>query len=177
MINLLPLEQKKELRQEEILKLVLILGIIFLAFLISLTLILYLIKISFLIDFEFQKISFEERKKEIEKLKIQELKEKIKNYNLIISQLESFYQRQVDLTSILEKILETFPEKIYLTSFNFNSQNFQFFLTGFSPNREILLQFKKNLEERSDFLKEIYFPPANWLKTTDINFSVNFKIK
>lgn len=175
MINLLPPEQKEELLEEEKLKLVLTLGIIILAFLVSLTLILFSIKISFLADLEIQKIYFEQKKKELENPRIQELTEKIKNYNLTISKLETFYQGQPDLTSILGKISQTLPQGIYLTTLNFNPQISQFSLTGFSPNREILLRFKENLE-KTEGLKEIYFSPASWIPAADINFSVNFKI-
>jgi Tfp pilus assembly protein PilN len=175
MINLLPPSQKEELKQEERFKLVLILGIIILAFLISLILILFSIKFSLLADLEVQRIYFDQRKKELGDPKIQELEEKIKNYNLILSQLKVFYQEEVNLTSILKKISQTLPQGIYLTTLNFNPQNSQFSLTGFSPNREILLQFKENLE-KTENLKEIYFPATNWILAKDINFLVNFKI-
>lgn len=175
MINLLPPQQKEELLEEEKFKLVLILGIIILAFLISLTLILFSIKTSLLADLEIQKIYFEQRKKELESPRIQELEGKIKNYNLTLSKLIVFYQNQLDSTSILEKISKTLPEETYLTSFNFNPQFSQFSLTGFSPNREKLLQFKENLE-KTEGLKEIYFPPGNWVQSTDIDFSVTLRI-
>jgi len=175
MINLLPPQQKEELLGEEKLRLVLTLGIIISAFLISFTLILFSIKTSFSADLEIQETYFEQRKKELESPGIQELEKKIKNYNLTLARLETFYQGQLDLTSILEKISQTLPEKTYLTTLNFNPQTSQFSLTGFSPNREKLLQFKENLE-KTEGLKEIYFPPANWLQATNINFSVNFKI-
>lgn len=175
MINLLPPQQKEELLEEEKLKLVLILGIVVLAFLISLTLILLSIKTSLSADLEIQKIYFEQRKKELESPGIQELEEKIKNYNLTLSKLETFYQKQLDLTSILEEISQTLPEGTYLTTFNFNPQTSQISLTGFAPNREILLQFKENLEKTKG-LKEINFPASNWIEPTDINFSVTLRI-
>jgi len=176
MINLLPPQQKEELLEEERLKLVLILGIVILAFLASLTLILFSIKTSLLADLKTQEIYFEQRKKEMESPEIRELEEKIKNYNSILSKLETFYQGQIDLTSILEKISKTLPEGIYLTSLNFNPQTFQVSLNGFSPDRQRLLQFNENLEKTAD-LKEIYFPAANLLQLTDIDFSVSFKIR
>ena len=176
MINLLPPEQKEELKQEERFKLALILGIVILAFLISLTLILFSIKISLLADLEIQKIYFEQRKKELEDPTIQELEEKIKNYNLTLSKLKNFYQEQLDLTLILEKISQALPQGTYLTNLNFNLQVSQFSLTGFSPSRELLFQFKENLEDTQG-LKEIDFPPQNWVQATDVDFSVNFKIK
>jgi len=176
MINLLPPQQKEELLEEERLKLVLTWGIIILAFLVSLSLILILIKIFLSADLEIQKTYFEQRKKKLESPVIQEVEAKIKNYNLALSKLESFYQGQLDLTSILEKISQTLPEGIYLTTLSFNPQTSQISLSGFSPSREKLLQFKENLE-KTEGLKEIYFPASNWIPATDIDFLVNFKIK
>lgn len=176
MINFLPSKQKEELKEEENLKLVLALGIIILAFLVSFTLILFAIKISLSADLAIQNKLFEQKQKELENPAIQELEEKIQKHNLILSKLAVFYRDQPDLTSMLEKISQTLPKEIYLTGLNFNSQTFQFSLTGFSPIRETLTQFKENLE-KTEGLKEITFPPATWFQATDINFSVNFKIE
>jgi len=175
MINLLPPEQKKELEEEENFKLALTFGIIILAFLVSLTLILFSIKTSLLADLETQKIYIKPKQEELEKPEMQELKARIKEYNLILSKLENFYQSQPELASILERISRNLPEKIYLTSFNFNSQTSQVSLTGFSPNDKILLQFKENLE-KTEGLKEVVFPRDTWLQDTNINFLVSFKI-
>ena len=97
--------------------------------------------------------------------------------------MNSFYQSESNLTEILEKISETLPINVYLAALNFDlltaTENekhaAQISLSGFSPTREILLEFKKNLEKEQTF-EEIYFSPSNWVKPTDIDFSVNFKI-
>lgn len=175
MINLLPSEQKEELKQEKSLRLVLVLGTVVLAFLASLTLILFLIKISISADLEVQKIYFLQKEKELEKPEIQKFETKIKNYNSTFSRLEAYYKNQIELTSVLEKIFQTIPQEIYLNDFNFNPQKSEFSLTGFSPTREILLQFRENLEKKEDF-KEISFPTAVWTFTDNIDFSVKFKI-
>ena len=106
--------------------------------------------------------------------------------NQTFSKLKSFYQNQTYLTEILEKISETLPEQVYLTNLSFifqlegeknqEKQVIKVNLFGFSKTRDILLEFKKNLEVRETF-KEIYFPPSNWIKATDINFNITFKIK
>jgi len=176
MINLLPIQQKEELLLEEKFKLVLILGIIILVLFISLFLILFSIKISILSEVEVQNIYFGEREKELKAPQMQELEEKIKSSNLVISKLNSFYQKETDLTSILEEISKIFPEGTYLTSLSFNPSLLQFSLSGFSPDREALLKFKENLEGQEKF-EEIYFPPTNWMTPIDINFSVSFKLK
>ncbi len=176
MINLLPSPQKEELIQEERFKIVLILGIAILAFLISLILILFSIKTSLITELGIQKIYFEQKERELKSPQIGQLEEKITDLNLTLSKLNSFYQSQLNLTEILEKISQTLPEKTYLTTLNFNLPTSQFTLSGFSPSREILLDFKENLEKTEGF-QEIYFPPANWVEPTDINFSVNFKVR
>jgi len=173
MINLLPPQYKAELKEEENWKLTLILSILFLIFLICSALILFSIKISISGQAEAQKILLLQEEKKFEESQIQNLEEKITISNQALLKLNSFYQSQTNLTEILEKISETLPISVYLTTLNFNPA--QISLSGFSPTREILLEFKKNLEQEELF-EEIYFPPSNWVKPTDIDFSVNFKI-
>jgi len=173
MINLLPPQYKAELKEEENWKLTLILSILFLIFLACSTLILFSIKISISGQAEAQKILLLQEEKKFKESQIQNLEEKITISNQALLKLNSFYQSQTNLTEILEKISETLPTNVYLTTLNFNPA--QISLSGFSPTREILLEFKKNLEQEELF-EEIYFPPSNWVKPTDIDFSVNFKI-
>jgi len=179
MINLLPSQEKEILRQEEKYKLVLILGILFLIFLICLILILFSIKISISGQLEAQKILLSQGEERFKGTQIQNLEEKIISSNQILSKLSSFYYSQISLTGVLEKISQSLPSGAYLTIFNFNSGvpsgSGQISLSGFSPSREILFEFKTNLEKEENF-QEIYFPPSNWVKPTDIDFLVNFKI-
>jgi len=173
MINLLPPQYKAELKEEESWKLVLILEILVLIFLICLALILFSVKIFISGQLEAQKILLLQKEKKFEESQIQSLEGKIIISNQTLSKLNSFYQDQTNLTEILEKISETLPLETYLTILNLDPA--QISLSGFSPTREILLEFKKNLEQE-ELLGEIYFPPSNWVKPTDIDFSVNFKI-
>jgi len=173
MINLLPPQYKAELKEEENWKLTLILNLLFLIFLVCLALILFSIKISIAGQLEAQKILLLQEEKNFEESQIQSLEEKITASNQAISKLNSFYQRQISLAEILEKIFETLPSSIYLTTLDFNLDQFSLF--GYSHTREILLEFKKNLE-KEELFEEIYFPPSNWVKPADIDFSVNFKI-
>ena len=180
MINLLPPAEKEELLFGEQQNLVLILGVLFFSFLISLSLILFSIKISLLGNLEVQKTLLEEAEKETSSRK--DLKEIIENSNLTFSNLNSFYQKGLDLTQVLEKISKLLPSGAYLTNFNFNlppqKEAFlaQISLSGFSESREVLLSFKENLEKEAEFVA-VYFPPENWVKPSEINFTVNFKLK
>lgn len=182
MINLLPSQQKEELLGEKNFKLVLILGIVILAFLICFSLILFSIKISIAGQLSAQKFILSQ--KEAETLQTQDLENKIKSLNLTISKLDSFYQSKLDWVEVSEKISQNIPSKIYLTSLTFKQPTGlkkeeylgDVSLTGFSPSRETLIEFKKNLEKEEQF-SEVYFPPENWVQATDINFTVNFKVQ
>lgn len=182
MINLLPPQQKEELKQEENFKLVLILGILILIFLLCLTLILFSIKISIEGQLAVQKAFLSQREREISQ--VEDLEKEIKNLNLTFSKLNSFYHQNPNFVKILEITSEALPVETYLTSFNFNpltqveDEKYlgEVSLNGYSPSREILLEFKKNLEGK-DLFQEVYFPPTNWVEPTDINFTASFKIK
>jgi len=180
MLNLLPQKEKEELIQEESFKLVLVLGILILIFLICLSLILFSIGISIGGQLAIEKALLSQKETEISHLR--DLEKEIKNLNLTFSKLDSFYQKNPNFVKILEITSKTLLPGTYLTSFNFNplakDKKYlgEVILNGYSPTREILLEFKKNLEQEELF-QEVYFPPANWVEPTDINFTVNFKIK
>ena len=182
MLNLLPQKEKEELIQEESFKLVLVLGILILIFLICLSLILFSIGISIGGQLAIEKALLSQKETEISHL--QELGKEIKNLNLTFSKLDSFYQKNPNFVKILEITSKTLLPGTYLTSFNFNplakteAEKYlgEVILNGYSPTREILLEFKKNLEQEELF-QEVYFPSTNWVEPTDINFTVNFKLR
>jgi len=174
MINLLPEEEKKVLEMEENWRLVSILEILGLVFFLCLILVLFSIKISVSGKLESQKILVDVKEKQLKVSEIQVLREEIKMINQELFKLETFYQQQFSLVEILEKISKNIPPKIYLNSLYYSKDNFQISLSGFSPNREILFELKENLERE---FKDVYFPPQNWVKPKDIDFSVNFKIR
>lgn len=180
MINLLSQTEKENLIQEGNLRLILILGSILIFSLISLALILFSIQTYISGQVQVQKILLSQ--KEQESAQIHSLEEEIKQNNLILSNLNSFYQGTSNSNEILEKISQTLPSRTHLTVLNFSflateekEYRAQITISGFSPSRETLLEFKKNLENQENF-KEIYLPPSNWVKPADIDFSVGFKV-
>ncbi|MDI6591777.1 MAG: PilN domain-containing protein [Patescibacteria group bacterium] len=176
MINLLPPQQKEELKKEQNYKLVLILGILILFFLICLILILFSIKIYISGKVESMQILIDLEEERFETSKIKELQKKINLANQNISELKNFYQNQKNIVEILEKISEPLPPGIYLTTLSWQKANSQISLSGFSPSREILFKFKENLEGKKEFT-EIYFPSSTWVKPINIDFHTNFKVK
>jgi len=173
MINLLPSQQKEELLEEKRLKLALILGIVILSFFVCLFLFLFAIKISISSKLQIQKITIDQKEKDLKTLQNQKLEEEIKNYNNVLSQLESFYKEKIDLTDILEKISAVLPEETYLKSLSFNSLNSQISLAGFFPNREKLLEFQENLN-KTGYFEDINIPASSWVEPA--NTSIIFKL-
>ena len=178
MINLLPPEEKKFLVREDYFKIILILGTVFLAVILSLILILLSVRIYISNQTYAEKIISEQERKMIKTAELQELQGKIISANKTLSDLNSFYQNQIYFTGILERISEILPTGVYLTNISFTSLGSGILacnLSGFAPTREILLGFKNDLEKEKIF-KEIFFPPANWVKSNNINFDITFKI-
>jgi Tfp pilus assembly protein PilN len=180
MINLLPPLKKQEIKQEENWKILMTLGISISAILICFILILYAINVFIAGDVGLEKILYGQREKEFESSEMQALKTEIVEFNNVVFQLNNFYQNQLKPTETIEKILKTIPGGIYLTNLSVNpgsdkDKRIQCELKGLSPTREILLSFKENLEKEESF-EEVSFPPATWLKSIDINFTVTFKI-
>lgn len=172
-INLLPPKAKTELFEEEIKRLITILGGLIVFFLISLTLILLSTEIYISAQVSSKQTQLDMQEGQLRVPEIQDLKEKITKANQNLSKLDSFYEGQIKLGEIFEKISEILLPNMYLVTFSYQKEDLQVSLSGYAPNRENLLEFKKNLEKE---FPNPYFPPQNWIKSIDIDFQVNFKI-
>lgn len=160
-----------------------ILGILTLAFMIAFSLILAAIKFSIAGDIEVQKILFEQREKELKVPQLQVLEKNLIAVNQALSQLEDFYQNQTNMATVLEKIVKTIPQGVYLTNIsvypqskNEEAQQINCSLAGYAPNGESLFELKKNIEKEAVF-EEVDFPASNWVKSADIDFFVSFKTR
>jgi len=183
MINLLPKKEKNLLKQEENLKIISILGIIMFFSLLSFALMLFAIKFHIMGDLDTYEIFLEQ--KEFEISLYSDLEEEVEIQNLRFSNLQSFYLETTSRTYILEKISENLPFGTFLKSLNLSSKNqiqpkdkqiLKAALTGFSPDRKILENFRSNLESEV-FLENVYFPPSNWVTgENNIDFSVSFDV-
>lgn len=106
---------------------------------------------------------------------------KINSLNLSFEKLNAFYKQKIYVSEVLEKISQLLPDKVYLTNFSFSPDlaleniGFNVYIAGFSPTREELLQLKTNIEKEESF-KEVSFPLTNWVRATNIDFSLSFKI-
>jgi len=180
MINLLPPQNKKILKQEKVWKILMILSFDLFLGLVCFILILVIFYFFIVGEINYERIVYEQREKEIDVLKMRELEQNLIAFNKIFSSLDNFYQNRFKAAETIVQITKLVPPEIYLTNVSINPKKdtekmVECILSGFAPRRESLLDFKENLESRNNF-KEIYFPPADWVKPTDINFTVNFKI-
>jgi len=178
MINLLPSQQKEEFKKEEQFKVILILGIVILVSFVYFSLILYSIDIFLSGEAESQKIFYSQREKELKNTQLETFQVNLTDFNQKVSQLDSFYQNQIVFTEILEKISGAIPPEISFLSLSLSleEKTVGCSFSGFSPDREILIQFRDTLEKEESFT-EIYFPPTCWVKPKDINFTANFNIE
>ncbi len=182
MINLLPPDEKKRLllkKKERIITIFLALGLFFI-FCFSLVLISF--KAYLDIEAKSEKILLETAIKKFNQPKITGLKKKVKSANLELKNLNSFYGKKIYFSDILENISNIIPEEIYLNKLsisllpdNEKEKLVMVSLSGFSPTREILFAFRKKLEDSSRF-REIYSPPSDWIKPTNINFFLKFEM-
>ena len=164
MINLLPSKEKRILEAENTLKLVIIWGVIALFIIIALSLILLSIKFYVSGMVEAQEILVRLEEERFTRSQAQDLANEIVQLNAELGRLDSFYKNQGRLNTLYFNIQNENGVQILKNS-----------LTGYSPDRETLFVLKKNLEDEVDF-REIDFPPLNWVKPADINFSVTFNI-
>jgi hypothetical protein len=173
MINLLPPEQIRELREEENFKIFLTLFLLTLFFLFSLFLILVSIKFYLSGVLDSQKILLEKEEKVLDLKKENE----IKKYNEILSRIEKFYQKNIPLFPQTKDFFEKIPQSIYLRELEVKIDKkgeISFWVSGFSKTRERLLDLIKILKEN---YQEVSFPPEILLKEIEIDFSITFKIK
>lgn len=173
MINLLPPAEKVKLSSEKNKRIIIILWLLFLFFLICSILILFSIKTYIQAQVRSQQYLLTESKKEKNQSEIEDLQKEIMLVNSSLTELNSFYQDEIYLSDILEKISQVLPEELYLTNLSIIFPSVS--LSGFAPTTEALFEFKENLETEPIF-REIYFPPANWVDLVDIDFSVTFVI-
>ena len=180
MINLLPPEEKQFLLLERKKRIVIIIWLLVLFFILYLVLILLPIKIYLQTQIISQRVLLEEIKKGSQQSEVRNLQEKITSINQTLTKLKTFYQEKIYFSAILEKVSKTLPRELYLTNLSIafsagKNSPINISLSGLSSTRESLFEFKKNLEKEVDF-KDIYFPPANWVKPVNIDFLVNFKM-
>jgi len=180
MINLLPPTEKDVIKKEEKRRLIFIWGVFVLFFLASFSTVLFSINTYLAGEVQAYKILADYEQQKSVTMEVQNTEKEINAINQKFIELSAFYQGQPRITGLFQKISEIIPNGIYLNSLSLDlnkdkNDHFQVSLTGHSDTRETLVDFKETLEAESGF-QGVYFPPSNWVKPADINFSASFEI-
>lgn len=179
MINLLPPSEKKEIETDRRATLWLIFESALGLFLLSFCLALWASQSFLEGEIGYQKTLLAEKQKEISSDQVRKLFRQAGDWNKELNQVENFFQSQVKIGPILEKINQALPPGSYLTGFSVSGESpappLKISLAGFCPKREQLLDFRKKLEEDPRFGK-VDFPASNWVSPSDIDFSVTLEI-
>lgn len=192
MINLLPPEEKKILLAEENKRIVIVFGISVLIFLFCLSLILLFTKAYITGQVNTQEVISQSEFEKLAEFGIEDFQKRMVLTNKDLQNLKNFYKQKLYLTNLFEKLAKIIPSGIYLTDLTFSKQikkvvseedeeengekvkiEKELAFYGFALNRQVLFDFKKNLEQE---FKEINFPPSNWVKSENINFYIALKI-
>jgi len=190
MINLLPEKEKRELQIEEIGRKLSLIFLFILIFLLVLIFIVLALKIYILSQAKYSQGILENKEETFRSSQFLNFKQTIKETNQNLSKIKNFYDREIPITSILEKLSTLAPSTIYFTNLSFR-KIFQevedektgkkeleilaeIHLSGYAKNREDLFFFKKDLEAEEKF-EDVYFSPSSWVIPTDIEFSLSLK--
>ncbi len=197
-INLLPEQEKRELKRKENWKKIFLILVFILIFLLLLVLILFSLKIYIASKIETLQELFLKKEKEFQEKHLQNFEKEIEEINENLFKIKQFGEKQILITPVLEKVSSLIPNSIYLTNFSFRkifqeekrkeeekeeNENekekikilAEVQISGWANNREDLFYFRKAIKKEKG-IQEIYFSPSSWVKPKDINFSLSFKI-
>lgn len=184
-LNLLPEEQKRQIRLECAFRKILFLGVGVIVILII------------FIGFSFgTKIILKSRLGDLEKkmeaqlvsqelLQIKEKEAEINKFNFLLSDINEINKLKVHWSRALIEIAEIIPEGVRIEQIQINREAHpmgdhpkgeKISINGFSPTRKKVLTIKDRLE-KSLLFKDVYSAPSNLVKKEDIDFFFSFYLK
>lgn len=188
-INLLPEQEKKEIKKQKYLKKIFIILIFILISILFLLLIIFGLKLYLDSKIEVSQKVISLKEREFREYSFQNFQNIVKQGNEDFFKIQSFWKNQFLITPIFEELDSLVPDTIYFTNLSLQkiSQEvqkektqkdkiktfFQVNISGWADNREDLFYFKKALEGREMF-EQIYFSLFSWVKPTNIIFSLSF---
>jgi len=180
MINLLPQKEKQELLFLKNRNLVIVLGSITMIFLICLSLVLLSLKFYILQKVSLEKSILDDTESEYQTDNFLLLLESINQYNKSLSRADSFYKKQLYFSSALKEVAgiqrsQSLRFDSIVLEKNSEDDKIKANIYGISSNRDALLAFKENIEKQDGFVN-VYIPPDNLVKPTNVNFNLSFEI-
>lgn len=98
----------------------------------------------------------------------------IKDLDNKLAKIDKMQKEKKQISDILISLSNITPEETRLNSLSINNKN-ELVISGFAKNRENIIRFKEILENSSLF-ENIENPLSNLIKQTDIDFTFNMKI-
>lgn len=173
-INLLPPTHQRQIAEERMATAAAIIATVIGLALMFFLLALFLIYIFYQYELKRAEVFLEEKRVIAQMSNVAAMESQIAAGNNLAVEIINFENQQTRITKIFSHVAECLPEGVMLSSFSFTQNKIN--INGFSPNRDILALFKKNLESR-DYFANIVFPASSWLSAKDIDFGATFEYK
>lgn len=175
MINLLPYEDRKKIRQESLRRFLVI--AIFETSLVLFAGILLIFPVSF--SFKSQKDGLE-REESVSRQgapldQLKEVEKEIKKLNSELTLLEAA-SKSGEVSDIFIKIMDSKPAGISIDEFLYSRQSKKILLAGNAAVRDDLVKFQEVLGSL-EFSEKLESPLSNILKRENVDFSINLYIK
>lgn len=178
MINLLPILEKQKLLLRKNEKLATIWGSVILIAVICLVLILLAIKFYILVEADYYKIALKQAEQTNITADFASINSLVQEYNKALSQLNSFYQKEVYFSKVLENIISVAsPKGLFINNFSLKRKDngvVQISVSGISDTRDNLIIFKKNIEANKQILNPS-FSAESWINPKNVNFVLTFE--
>lgn len=169
MINLLPPQEKRVLREERDIKIVIVLGIVLWAALISSALVLFTVSIRLNSKVDCNRELLKRVKREFKDSEEQVLGNMLASHKDLLSAVGG-YNRGLIVSDLVSSIEQDLPDGAYLYNLNYNQEGVT--LSGYCPTRKDLFSLRDNLEEEF----KVSLPSSILIKQNDVEFVINLEI-
>ena len=175
-LNLLPPEEREELRLES-------LNQVFIYYFVRILTLIIVFEILLLSILSYLAIQARALDRVIEQtqksqgfVRVEELEKEIISANKMMQQFYSLRQNSISFSSLLEDLAEISSSEIQFISLNYDGRTQRLALDGYTLSRESFLSLREAIESDSRF-EEVESPISNLVRSTDNNFRISFKIK
>lgn len=115
-------------------------------------------------------------KQAIQEERFRKIEEDLRKSNDTVEEVLNLESQFFAFAKIIEDLAGFVPKGIYLKNLTITPGGRKISLVGLAPTREIMLNFKKNLEGSQKF-SDVYSPISNLLVPKDVNFAFTITLK
>lgn len=173
-LDLLPKQRKLEIRRKKIFRMILRTEFLFLLPLFIFIIVLFNIFYLVSIDRKTLESAQQNTRSQDKYQELSTYEEKFKQVNENSSLLLKLGAGHLHWTTVFEKLNSMLPNGVVIS--DFSTKNYKILLLGVSKNREVLLNFKSELEKDACF-ENINVPLSNLVVKENIDFQMDFSIK